>query len=187
MENCGSGGLRKLPVGIPSSSSFCANCVWSKSGLRPPPVNQEQKGPVAIPQGRGSPAVLTDGLSWTPTYNDSPGVAGSSPGSPVGVPQFTAIPQVPTTAQGAAPVGDGEHGKSQSSCLTLRGCKDRQGQPLAGCDFGNSIYMIQFRISWDLQRSRVCPQHLQVSHPPPKRELFCPLVQSTPCLGICLF
>lgn len=144
MENYGSNGLRELPVGITSSSSFCENSVCSKStpGLKPPPINQEQKGPVAIPQGRGPPAVLIYGLPWTPTYNDTLGVAGSFPGSPVLVPELTAIPQDPTTAQGhrgAAPVGDDEHGKSQ-------GCKYRQGQPLAGCDFGNSIFVIQLGI-----------------------------------------
>lgn len=151
MENYGSDGLRELPVGITSSSSFCENSVCSKStpGLKPPPINQEQKGPVAIPQGRGPPAILIYGLPRTPTYSDTLGVAGSFPGSPVLVPELTAIPQLPTTAQGhrgAAPVGDDEHGKSQGSHLAFQGCKYRQGQPLAGCDFRNSIFVMQLGI-----------------------------------------
>lgn len=90
----GSGGLRKMLICITSSSSFCANCVWSKStpGLKPPPVNQEQKGPAAIPQGGEHPAALIYGLSWTPTHNDRFGMGASFPGSPVAVPQLTAIP-----------------------------------------------------------------------------------------------
>lgn len=110
--------------------------LWSKSppGLKPPPLNQEQKGPVAIPQGGSPPAVLISGLSWTPTYNDSLGVAGSSPESPVVVPQLTAIPQVPTTAQGhqgAALVRDDELGKARAPawhCKAVRTDRDSPWQ-----------------------------------------------------------
>ena len=50
-------GVRKLPIGISSSSSSCENSACSKAapGLKSPPTNQEQKahGPAPISEASG--------------------------------------------------------------------------------------------------------------------------------------
>lgn len=47
MESSVSDRLRKLPIGIRNSSSFCENSMCTKSapGLKSPPANQKQKAP----------------------------------------------------------------------------------------------------------------------------------------------